>query len=138
MRKEIEIDLKRVIDNIAGQYPNYCRVCYGRGGLMRDWYSGCIKFFACHHCVSKGLDSLDTSKEVLKPKDYGLYCYNNESKKIWEVWSDDLGESRSALLGWCFNSNDWENTLMGKAASYRLLLMDLRLMREKFNHIKSL
>lgn len=103
---------------------------------MRDWYSGCIKFFACDHCVFRGLDSLDTSKEVLKPKDYGLYCYDNESGSIWEVWSDDLGESRSALLGFNFSSHDWSKTLMGKASSYRGLLCDLSLLGERFTRIK--
>jgi hypothetical protein len=67
--QSIEEKIVETQEKIIEQYPNSCTSCSGRGGRIVPSYEGCYEINLCEHCVLKGLDPLDMTKDLI-PFDY--------------------------------------------------------------------
>tara|TARA_B100000424_G_scaffold269481_2_gene266519 strand:- start:646 stop:1071 length:426 start_codon:yes stop_codon:yes gene_type:complete len=135
-KTEIEDKIIEVKKVISLKYPNHCRSCNGRGGVVVDWYEGTKKFSPCRECVGKGVDPLNVNLELSPPTDYGLYHY--EDGEMWEAWFDleDRPESwQSPTLNRELNSgweDSWFDTPMGKVVDFQGMLRDLQELHSRF------
>ena len=111
---------------IAKEYPNHCKHCFGRGGIMVDWYEDSTKFCACKHCVLKNIEPLDINLKILMPENYGLYEYEDgETFPMW--WEDDDNAYHySSILKLRFDDSfNWSKTKMGEIHYLNRLLQEI-------------
>ena len=71
--QSIDAKISQVQKEIIKLYPNSCTSCSGRGGRVVPSWEGSYDIILCEHCVLKGLDPLDMTKDLI-PFDYeGAY-----------------------------------------------------------------
>jgi hypothetical protein len=106
---------------ILEKYPNHCRSCNGRGGVVVPWYSGCTKFRVCSECVGKGSDPLDPSLKLIPPKE----SLEDEP----ESWvSPTLNRELNSSWG-----DSWADTPMGQVVGLQDMIKNLNSLRKDFD-----
>ncbi len=78
----IDQKIKETRIKIVDLHPNSCTSCSGRGGRVYPSWEGCYDIELCDHCVLKGLDPLDMTKELLP------YQYDEELLQEWREEDD--------------------------------------------------
>ena len=68
-QQSIDAKISQVQKEIIKLYPNSCTSCSGRGGRVVPSWEGSYDIILCEHCVLKGLDPLDMTKQLI-PFDY--------------------------------------------------------------------
>ena len=75
--QSIDAKISQVQKEIIKLNPNSCTSCSGRGGRVVPSWEGSYDIILCEHCVLKGLDPLDMTKELLP------YQYDEELLQEW-------------------------------------------------------
>mgnify|MGYP001193329878 CR=1 FL=1 len=105
-QQAIDQKISQVQKEILKLYPNSCTSCSGRGGRDVPSWEGCRDIILCEHCVLKGLDPLDMTKELI-PFDYeGEYG----SEYIEECLADGYDPRAVSEMNKCELEDHYKNS----------------------------
>lgn len=134
--EEIDAKIFEAKKSISEKYPHHCTSCNGRGGSMREGYEGARKFTMCKECVGKDLDPLNTTLNLVQPKKYGLYYY--EDGEMWEAWweHDNKEEHISPTLNLELEDEaSWVKTDMGLCDRLEEIREQVSILKRNFDSL---